>query len=35
MLNNQKVSWKLKQIENTTNTKIKVDGGNYVLQGGL
>jgi hypothetical protein len=35
MLSHNKVAHKQKQIENTTNTKIKAYGGNYVLQGGL
>jgi hypothetical protein len=35
MLSHNKVAHKQKQIENTTNTKIKANGSNYVLQGGL
>jgi len=35
MLNHNKVAHKQKQIENKTNTKIKANGGTYVLQGGL
>ncbi len=35
MLSHNKIAQKQKQTENTTNMKIKVDGGNYVLQGGL
>jgi hypothetical protein len=35
MLSHNEVAHKQKQIENTTNTKIKANGSNYVLQGGL
>jgi hypothetical protein len=35
MLSRNKVAHKQKQIGNTTNTKIKAYGGNYVLQGGV
>ncbi len=35
MLSRNNVAHKQKQIGNTTNTKIKAYGGNYVLQGGV